>query len=46
MLSNSDTVVTRKLYKNANIHEVQATRAINSVATKRGKVGELIITNY
>ena len=46
MLSNSDTPITREIYKNANIHEVQATRAINSVAKKRGKVGELIITNY
>lgn len=46
MLSNSDTPITRELYKDANIYEVRATRAINSVASKRGKVGELIITSY
>ncbi|MGQ5708926.1 DNA adenine methylase [Lactobacillus sp. PSON] len=46
MLSNSDTPTTRELYASANLHEVQASRAINSVASKRGKVGELIITNY
>lgn len=46
MLSNSDTPITRELYKDVNIHEVQATRAINSVANKRGKIDELIITSY
>lgn len=46
MLSNSDTPTTRELYAKANIHEVQATRAINSKASGRGKVGELIITSY
>lgn len=46
MLSNSDTPLTRELYAGANIHEVTASRTINSNAKKRGKVGELIITNY
>lgn len=46
MLSNSDTKLTRELYTGANIHEVSANRAINSVGSKRGKVGELIITSY
>lgn len=46
MLSNSDTPLTRELYAGANIHEVSASRTINSNAKKRGKVGELIITNY
>ncbi|MGA3393866.1 DNA adenine methylase [Lactiplantibacillus pentosus] len=46
MLSNSDTPLTRELYAEANIHEVSASRAINSNAKKRGKIGELIITNY
>lgn len=46
MLSNSDTPLTRELYKDANIHEAQASRSINSVASKRGKVSELIITSY
>ena len=46
MLSNSDTPTTRSLYEGANIHEVKATRMVNSNAKKRGKVGELIITSY
>lgn len=46
MLSNSDTPLTRELYQGANIHEVQASRNINSNSAKRGKIGELIITNY
>lgn len=46
MLSNSDTELTRKLYDKANIHEVRANRAINSNGSKRGKISELIITNY
>ena len=46
MLSNSDTPFTRGLYKGYKIHKVQAGRAINSVATKRGKITELVITNY
>ena len=45
ILSNSDTPATRKLYKDKGftLHEVQARRAVNSNASKRGKVGELII---
>lgn len=46
MLSNSDTPLTRELYKDGNIHSVQASRAINSKASKRGKVGEVVVTNY
>lgn len=46
MLSNSDTPLTRELYAGANFHEVSVSRTINSNAKKRGKVGELIITNY
>lgn len=46
MLSNSDTPLTRELYANANIHEVSVLRNISSNAKTRGKIGELIITNY
>lgn len=46
MLSNSDTPFTRGLYKGYKIHKVQAGRAINAIASKRGKVSELVITNY
>lgn len=46
MLSNSDTELTRDLYQGANFHEVQASRSVNSDSSKRGKIGELIITSY
>lgn len=46
MLANADCTSTRFLYKNYRITEIKANRSINSDATKRGKVGELIITNY
>lgn len=46
MESNSDTETTRKLYKNANIYEVKASRVINAKASGRGKINELIITSY
>ena len=46
MLSNSDTEFVRQAYKEFKIEEVQATRALNSDAKKRGKISELIIRNY
>jgi len=46
MLSNSDTEFTRELYKDFNIHTVYAGRSVNSVGTKRGKITELVVTNY
>lgn len=46
MLSNSDCPEVRDLYKDFNLHEVVASRSINSVSTKRGKVSELILTGY
>lgn len=46
MVSNSDTEVIRNLYKDFHFNEVSANRNINSNGNGRGKVGELIITNY
>ncbi len=46
MLSNSYSPLTLELYKEFNIHEVKAKRNINSVASKRGEISEVIITNY
>lgn len=46
MLSNSATAFIREQYSNYHITTVQAKRAINSVASKRGAVDEVIITNY
>jgi DNA adenine methylase len=48
LLSNSDTPLVRQLYSNFQIQEVNASRAINSKASRRGKdkTKELIISNY
>jgi hypothetical protein len=46
MLSNSNTPLIRELYKNYNIHEVQVARSINSKASGRSKISELVVTNY
>ena len=48
MLSNSSTPdgFFEKLYKNYNIQTVLANRMINCNANGRGKINELIITNY
>lgn len=46
LLSNSDTDFIRDLYKDFTIHTVKATRAINSDATKRGKVNEVLVQNW
>jgi len=46
MLSNSDCDLVRKLYTGFPIHPIQAARAINSKAGRRGKIQELLITSY
>ncbi len=46
MLSNSDTPVTRELYARWHITGIQAARSINTVGTKRGPVGEIVVRNY
>jgi DNA adenine methylase len=46
MVSNSNAPLILKLYKDFKIESVYATRAINSQASKRGKIPEVIITNY
>jgi DNA adenine methylase len=49
MLSNSDTSFIHELYSgidNVRITKVKASRAINSKASKRGKINEVLITNY
>lgn len=45
MVSNSDCPFIRDLYKDFNIHPIQAARSINSNAKKRGKITELLITS-
>ncbi len=46
MLSNHNTKLINELYKDYNIHVIEAKRNINSNGSKRGKVEEVIITNY
>lgn len=49
MLSNSDVPLIHDLYDDleyARIHVVKASRFINSKSSGRGKINELVITNY
>lgn len=49
MLSNSDTSFINKIYsgyKGIRINKVEAGRAINSKGSGRGKITEVLITNY
>ncbi len=46
MLSNSNSPLMRELYSDFFLHEVWASRAVNSKADSRGKITELLITNY
>ena len=49
MLSNSSTEFIKNLYSDGgkyNIIEVDAARKVNCVASKRGKVSEVIVRNY
>ena len=46
MVSNANTEFIRELYKDFNINIVEANRNINSKGDGRGKVEEVIITNY
>jgi len=46
LLSNSATPFIKELYSNYKIEVVQVGRAINSVASKRGKIDEVLVRNY
>lgn len=46
MLSNSDTEFIKNLYKEFKINIVKANRMINCDGKGRGKINELVITNY
>jgi DNA adenine methylase len=45
VVSNSDTETTRQLYEGFEMHQVMATRAINSKGDRRGPVAELLIVS-
>jgi DNA adenine methylase len=46
VLSNADTKETRRLYEGLAHRVVRAARAINSDATKRGEIAELLVRNW
>jgi DNA adenine methylase len=46
MLSNSSAPLIYELYQGFHIHEINARRAINSKASGRGVIKELMITNF
>lgn len=46
MLSNSSAPLILDLYAEFNVELVYATRCINSKAGKRGKIPEVVVTNY
>ncbi|MBI5798071.1 DNA adenine methylase [Candidatus Woesearchaeota archaeon] len=46
MLSNSDTEFITDIYKSFHINKVRATRMINCNGNERGKITEVVITNY
>ena len=48
MLSNSDTPFINKIYSKAGIYitKIKANRAINSKSSGRGRITEVLITNY
>lgn len=46
MLSNSDAPLINELYKDFKIHKIYAARSINSNGAKRGKILEVLVTNY
>lgn len=46
MLSNSDCQFIRDIYDGFKIHTVSALRAINCKAAGRGRISELVVTNY
>jgi len=46
MCSNSDTPLTREIFKELIIEAIQAPRMVSAKASGRGSVSELVITNY
>lgn len=46
MCSNSDTPLTREIFRELNIEVIQAPRMVSAKASGRGSVSELVITNY
>lgn len=46
MLSNSSSPLVKELYKDFYVHEIEATRTNGAKSSSRGKISEIIVTNY
>ena len=46
MLSNSSSPLTEELYRDYNIHYVETMRTNGAKTSSRGKIDEIIVTNY
>lgn len=46
MLSNSCSPVVKELYADYHVRVVQANRRVNTVGSGRGKINEVLVTNY
>ena len=46
MLFKNNKTLVNKIYKDLNIHIIETKRNINANGKKRGKIEEVIITNY
>ena len=46
MCSNSDTLLTREVFRELNLKTIQAPRMVSAKSSGRGMISELIITNY
>jgi len=46
MLSNSDTPLIHRLYRGFDLRTVDARRSINSKASRRGAISEIVVLNY
>ncbi|HFI0150556.1 TPA: DNA adenine methylase [Streptococcus suis] len=46
MLSNSSSPIVEELYRDFYIHKVEATRTNGAKSSSRGKISEIIVTNY
>jgi DNA adenine methylase len=46
MLSNSDCPFVRELYQDFQVHTIHSSRSINAKASTRGKITEVLVTNY
>lgn len=46
MLSNSSNLLVEELYQGFNIHKVETMRTNGATSSSRGKINEIIVTNY